>query len=111
MKKKHNDYKIVPYSKLRRVLAVTLHSAHRKSMIRGLIEDDVTRAREFLREHKANTGESLSTTAYIITCLAQAADETKSLQSCHKRRTHLVIFDQVDVPTLIEREMASQKQP
>ncbi len=111
MKKKHNDYKVVPYSKLRRVLAITLHSAQRKSMIRGLIEVDVTRAREFLREHKANTGESLSFTAFIITCLAQAVDENKSLHACHKGRKHLVIFDEVDVSTLIEREMAGQKQP
>src|SRR5947199_3863349 len=111
MKKKHNDYKVVPYSKLRRVLAITLHSAHRKSMIRGLIEVDVTKAREFLREHKANTGESLSFTAFIITCLAQAVDENKSLHACHKGRKHLVIFDEVDVSTLIERDMAGQKQP
>src|SRR6266480_1582662 len=110
-KKKHNDYKVVPYSKLRRVLAVTLHSAQRKSMIRGLIEVDVTRAREFLREHKANTGESLSFTAFIITCLAQAVDENKSLHACHKGRKHLVIFEEVDVSTMIEREMAGQKQP
>ncbi len=111
MKKKHNDYKEVPYSKLRRVLAITLHSAQRKSMIRGLIEVDVTKAREYLREHKANTGESLSFTAFIITCLAQAVDENKSLHACHKGRKHLVIFDEVDVSTLIERDMAGQKQP
>ena len=72
MKKKHNDYKVVPYSKLRRVLAITLHSAQRKSMVRGLIEVDVTRARAYLRDHKANTGESLSFTAFIIACVGKA---------------------------------------
>jgi len=111
MKKKHNDYKVIPYSKLRRVLAITLHSAQRKSMIRGLIEVDVTKAREFLREHKENTGESLSFTAFIITCLAQAVDENKTLHACRKGRKHLVLFDEVDVSTLIERDMAGQKQP
>src|SRR6266516_7772572 len=102
MKKKHNDYKVVPYSKLRRVLAITLHSAHRKSMIRGLIEVDVTKAREVLREHKANTGKSLSFTAFIITCLAQAVDENKTLQAYRKGSKHLVVFDDVDVATQIE---------
>src|SRR6266705_7179397 len=111
MKKKHNDYKVVPYSKLRRVLAITLHSAQRKSMIRGLIEVDVTKAREFLREHNENTGESLSFTAFIITCLAQAVYENKTLHACRKGRKHLVLFDEVDVSTLIERDMAGQKQP
>src|SRR6266581_286458 len=52
MKKKHNDYQVAPYSKLRRVMAVTLRSAQRKPMIHGLIEVDVTRAREYLRDHK-----------------------------------------------------------
>jgi pyruvate/2-oxoglutarate dehydrogenase complex dihydrolipoamide acyltransferase (E2) component len=111
MKTRQHNYQVVPYPKLRRALAVTLHSAQRKPMVRGLIEVDVTRAREFLREHKANTGESLSFTAFIITCLAQAVDENKSLHACRKGRKHLVLFDEVDVSTLIEREMAGQKQP
>ena len=111
MKKKHNDYEVVPYSKLRRVMAVTLRSAQRKPMIHGLIEVDVTRAREFLREHKAKTGESLSFTAFIITCLAQAVDENKSVQACRKGSKHLVLFDEVDVASAIERDMAGQKQP
>jgi pyruvate/2-oxoglutarate dehydrogenase complex dihydrolipoamide acyltransferase (E2) component len=111
MKKKHNDYEIVPYPKLRRALALTLHSVQSKPMIHGLLEVDVTKAREFLREHKANTGESLSFTAFIITCLAQAVDENKSVQAYRKDSKHLVMFDEVDVATAIEREMAGQKQP
>jgi pyruvate/2-oxoglutarate dehydrogenase complex dihydrolipoamide acyltransferase (E2) component len=111
MKKKHNDYKVVPYSKLRRVMAITLHSAQRKPMIQGLIEADVSRAREFLWEHKARTGESLSFTAFIITCLAQAVDENKSVHAYRKGSKHLVMFDEVDVATMIEREMGGQKQP
>jgi len=111
MNKQHDDYKMVPYPKLRRALAVTLHSAKHKPMIHGLLEVDVTKAREFLQDHKAKTGESLSFTAFIITCLAKAVDENKSLQACRKGSKQLVLFDDVDVATPIEREMASQKQP
>ena len=111
MNKQHDDYQVIPYPKLRRALALTLRSAQRKPMIHGLIEVDVTRAREFLREHKANTGESLSFTAFVITCLAKAVDEHKSLQAYRKGSKHLVVFDDVDVATPIEREMAGQKQP
>src|SRR6266704_7117288 len=111
MKKNHNDYKVVPYPKIRRAMAITLRSVQHKSMIHGLIDVDVTKAHKFLQDHKANTGESLSFTAFIITCLAQAVDENKSLHACHKGRKHLVIFDEVDVSTLIERDMAGQKQP
>jgi pyruvate/2-oxoglutarate dehydrogenase complex dihydrolipoamide acyltransferase (E2) component len=111
MSKQHDTYKVVPYSKLRRGLAITLRSAQRRSKIHGLFEVDVTKAREYLREHKAQTGESLSFAAFIIVCLAQAVDENKSLHACHKGRKHLVIFDDVDVSTPIERDLASQKQP
>jgi pyruvate/2-oxoglutarate dehydrogenase complex dihydrolipoamide acyltransferase (E2) component len=111
MNKQHHDYEVVPYPKLRRMLAVTLRSAQRTPMIHGLIEVDVTRARKFLRDHKAKTGESLSFTAFIITCLAHAVDENKAVQACRQGRKHLVLFDEVDVATVIERDMAGQKQP
>jgi pyruvate/2-oxoglutarate dehydrogenase complex dihydrolipoamide acyltransferase (E2) component len=111
MKKNHNDYKVVPYPKIRRAMAITLRSVQHKSMIHGLIDVDVTKAHKFLQDHKANTGESLSFTAFIITCLAQAVDENKSLQAYRKGSKHLVVFDDVDVATQIEREMAGQKQP
>jgi len=47
-------------------------------MIHGLIDVDMTRVRQFLHEHQAKTGESLSFTAFIIACLAHAVDENKS---------------------------------
>jgi hypothetical protein len=51
MRQKHVDYQVVPYPKLRRIIAVMLRSLQRTPMIHGLLEVDVTRAREFLREH------------------------------------------------------------
>ncbi len=107
----HADYQVVPYPKLRRAQAITLHSARRKPMIHGLIEVDVTGADEFLQEHKARTGESLSFTAFIISCMAKAVDENKSVQACRKGSKRLAVFDDVDVATAIEREMGGQKQP
>ena len=88
-----------------------MRSAKRKSNIHGLFEVDVTKAREYLHEHKAQTGESLSFTAFIITCLARAVDENKSLQAYRKGKKHLAIFDEVDVSTPIERDLSNQKQP
>ena len=78
MKKHQYDYKVVPYPKLRGLLRLMMGSVRRKHMIHGLIEVDVTKARAFLREHKANTGESLSFTAFIATCLGKAVDENKA---------------------------------
>jgi len=109
MKQKHTDYKIASYPKFRRFEAIMLRSLQGMPMIHGLIEVDVTRARAFMREHKAKTGEALSFTAFIITCLAKAVDENKSVQAYRKGRNRLFIFEDVDVNTQIERELDGQK--
>ena len=110
MKQKHVNYKIVPNPKLQRFYAAMFHSAQHTPMMHGLLDVDVTRARAFLREHQAQTGESLSFTAFLIACLAKAVDEHKAVQAYRKGRKHLVLFDDVDVETQIERETADQKQ-
>ena len=109
MKQKLADYKMAPYPKFRRFEAIMLRSLQSMPMIHGLIEVDVTRARAFMREHKAKTGETLSFTAFIITCLAKAVDENKSIQAYRKGRNRLFIFEDVDVNTQIERELDGQK--
>jgi pyruvate/2-oxoglutarate dehydrogenase complex dihydrolipoamide acyltransferase (E2) component len=106
MKQKHADYKMVPFPKIKRWMAITYRSTHRKPMIHGLLEVDVTKARTFLREHKAKTGEALSFTAYIIACLSKAIDENKSVQAFRKGSKRLIVFEDVDVGTPIERDVA-----
>jgi pyruvate/2-oxoglutarate dehydrogenase complex dihydrolipoamide acyltransferase (E2) component len=109
MNQQHVDYQVVPFTKMRRLEAVVDRSVH-MPMIHSLIEVDVTRARTFLREHKAKTGESLSFTAFLIACLGKAVDEHKAVQAYRKGSKHLILFDEVDVYTPIEREVAGQKQ-
>ncbi len=106
MKQQHIDDQVVTFPKIRRWMAVTYRSAQHKPMIHGLIEVDVTRAREFLWEHKAKTGESLSLTAFIIACLGKAVDENKSVQAFRKGSKRLIVFEDVDVGTPIERDVA-----
>jgi pyruvate/2-oxoglutarate dehydrogenase complex dihydrolipoamide acyltransferase (E2) component len=109
--KQEKQYQIVPLPKMRRALAITYPAVLRQPMIHGLVEVDVTRARAFLRDHKARTGESLSFTAFIITCLAHAIDENKAMHACRQGSRKLVLFDEVDVATAIERTVAGVKQP
>jgi pyruvate/2-oxoglutarate dehydrogenase complex dihydrolipoamide acyltransferase (E2) component len=110
MKQQHIDDQVVPYPKIRRFLEAAIRSTHHKPMIHGLIEVDVTRAREFLREHKAKTGESLSFTAFLMACLAQAVGEHKAVQAMRFGNQRLILFEDVDVLTYIERDVAGQKQ-
>jgi pyruvate/2-oxoglutarate dehydrogenase complex dihydrolipoamide acyltransferase (E2) component len=116
MNKRHEDdqrdtYQVVLFPRLRRVLALMYPAVQRAHKTRGLIEVDVTEARQYLRDHEAKTGESLSFTAFITACLAHAVDENKALNACRKGAKRLAIFDDVDVAMLIERDLEGHKQP
>jgi pyruvate/2-oxoglutarate dehydrogenase complex dihydrolipoamide acyltransferase (E2) component len=95
-------YHIVRFPVARHVIVDAGRLAARRHIIHGLLELDVTRARECIRLHKAHTGESLSFTAFIITCLAQAIATNPSVQARHNWRNQLIVFDDVDVVTMIE---------
>jgi pyruvate/2-oxoglutarate dehydrogenase complex dihydrolipoamide acyltransferase (E2) component len=107
---KHHEATVIPYTKLRRVLAIMYPSVQRKPMIHGLFDVDVTKARAYFREKKAATGQTLSFTAFLIGCLARAVAEEPSVQACRKGRRQLIIYDAVDVAIPIEREVGEQKQ-
>jgi pyruvate/2-oxoglutarate dehydrogenase complex dihydrolipoamide acyltransferase (E2) component len=110
MKLKHADYKMVSYPKSSRFMAAARRTVQHTPRMHGLIEVDVTRARAYLREHKTKTGESLSFTAFTIACVAKAVEEHKAVQAYRKGRKHLILFEDVDVMTYIERDVAGQKQ-
>ncbi len=93
----------------RRFAAAASWSMRERPLIHGLLEADVTRARALLREHHARTGESLSFTAFVTACLARAVDEHKEVQAFRCGRRHLMIFDDVDVCTRIEREFEGER--
>jgi pyruvate/2-oxoglutarate dehydrogenase complex dihydrolipoamide acyltransferase (E2) component len=108
MKQKHDDYQVVPNPKIRRWFAAAFRSAQHTPIMHGLIEVDVTRARAFLREQKANTGESLSFTAFLIACLGKAIEEHKAVQARRFGSKRLVLFEDVDVFIMVERDVAGQ---
>lgn len=99
---------LLPFSAARRA-AQDLSVAERKHLIHGLIEADVTLARQLLRQQRDEKGEPLSFTAFIIACVARAVSEQKSIQAYRQGR-HLVVFDDVDVTTLIEQAMDGRTQ-
>jgi pyruvate/2-oxoglutarate dehydrogenase complex dihydrolipoamide acyltransferase (E2) component len=109
MKRQHADAQVVPYPKFRRWMVAAYRSVQHKHMIHGLFEVDVTRARALLREHQAKTGESLSFTAFLATCLAKAVDEYKGVQAYRQGGKRLVLFDDVDLYIVIEHDIAGQK--
>jgi len=104
-----NNYEVVSFPKSRQPIVDYLAIAHSKHIVHALIDVDVTSPRRFIQEHKAKTGESLSFTAFIISCLAQAIDENKHLHAYRVGRNRLIVFDEVDISTPIEREVNGQR--
>ncbi len=111
MKKRLKHYKEVPFPKIRRVYSEQPRNVQHKHLFHALVEVDVTKARQALREHKARTGESLSFTAFIATCLGQAVDEHKAVQAYRKGRKHLILFEEVDVCLMVESHIGEQILP
>jgi hypothetical protein len=104
-----SDGRVVPYPKVKRFLEAAIRVTNRKPMIHGLLEVDVTKARARLRQHQARTGEALSFTAFIMACLGIAVDEHKDVQAMRKGSNHLIVFEDVDVLTYVEREVDGQQ--
>jgi pyruvate/2-oxoglutarate dehydrogenase complex dihydrolipoamide acyltransferase (E2) component len=99
------DFTVEPFPPSRHAIVNAGRIAVRRHIAHALIELDVTKARRFIREHKAQTGESLSFTAFLIACLAHAIDENKHVHAYRNWRNQLVLFDEVDVSTMIETEV------
>jgi pyruvate/2-oxoglutarate dehydrogenase complex dihydrolipoamide acyltransferase (E2) component len=94
-----------PFRRERGLVVDSLEVGSRRHLIHGLVEVDVTRARARIREHRERTGETLSFTAFLVACLARAIQEHPLVHACRDWRGRLVLFDDVDVVTLIESEI------
>jgi pyruvate/2-oxoglutarate dehydrogenase complex dihydrolipoamide acyltransferase (E2) component len=105
----HHDHEIVPFPKVRLRITDFLGLQHRKHIIHALTEVDVTRPRRYIRQHRSETGEGLSFTAFMAACLAKAVDEDRYMHAYRKGRKQLVLFDEVDVATLVEHELDGEK--
>lgn len=96
------DYQVVPFSRERQVTIDGGRLAARKHTVHALIEVDVTRPRQELQAQKVRTGAALSFTAFVIACLAKAIDENKTMHAYRDWRNRLILFDAVDVNTMVE---------
>jgi pyruvate/2-oxoglutarate dehydrogenase complex dihydrolipoamide acyltransferase (E2) component len=111
MSKTQATHRVVPFPRMRQVYIDTLHLGHRKHTIHALIEADVTDARRIIAGHKARTGETLSFTAFVLTCLGQALDRNRYMHAFRNWRNQLVLFEDVDVTTMIEVRAGDERFP
>src|SRR5512143_3983263 len=108
MRAKRDQALIVPFPCVRQPIVDALHRASKTmSAMHALVEFDVTEPRMRIREHREKTGEGLSFTAFLVFCLARAIDENRAVQA-YRKGSRLVIFDDVDVSVMVERDIDEQ---
>lgn len=83
----------------------------RKHHIKALIELDVTHTRQLIKNHRNQKKEKLSFTAWILKCISQAISENKSVHAIRKGKNKLIIFDDVDISIIVEKEIQGEKVP
>lgn len=101
---KELKYRMESFSANRRIVAETTTVGREQNNIQALLEVDITEARRLIRKHRQETGEKLSLTGYVVTCLARTVAEFPQFNAFRKGR-HLVILDDVTISVLVEREI------
>jgi hypothetical protein len=79
-----------------------------KHPIQALAEFDVTEARKLLQEYKERRGKTISFTAWLIKCIAQAVSEDKKVQA-YKKGKRLFVFEDVDVAFVMDMPTESRE--
>ncbi len=106
-RKKRDGYTVESFPRMRRFAIDAGRLGRRRHIVHGLLELDVTDVRRHIREHKIETGETLSFTAFVIACLAKAVDANKQVHAHLNLWNQLVIFDDVNVNTMVEIQSES----
>jgi pyruvate/2-oxoglutarate dehydrogenase complex dihydrolipoamide acyltransferase (E2) component len=109
MKAAQGGYTAVPYPRNRLLMVDGGQMGLRKHTVHGLIEFDITHAREALRQHRQQTGVALSFSAFFLACLAKAIDADKQMHAYRSWRNQLVTYDDVDVNMLFEVDVEGVK--
>ena len=100
---------IVPFPRAQHLMLDWLELEHRRHIMHGLFEVDITEARRAIREYRARTGAPLSLTAFLVHCLARAVDADKAMQAYRLGRRRLVQFAGVDVLRRQKEEGPAEK--
>ncbi|MBI5231670.1 MAG: 2-oxo acid dehydrogenase subunit E2 [Coriobacteriales bacterium] len=99
-----------PFSANRRMAAASAGAGRKANTIHLVTEADVTDVRRLMAQHRERTGEPLSLTAYVVTCLAHTLSEFPRFNSFRKGR-RLVVLEDATISVLYEREIAGESVP
>jgi len=100
-----DTFDILPFHPGREIVIDAGYLASKRHIIYGLVEADVTRARELGRVISTRDKSKISFTAFLVASLARAIVSSPEVQAYKDWRGRLIVFHDVDVVTLIEPEL------
>ncbi len=98
------QYKTLPFSLERKQIVDFLKIGKKKHTAYVFLELDITGIRDELRRAGRKYKRPVSLTGYLLSCYVRAVAEDKRIQASRKGNK-LVIFDDVDVSTMVERSV------
>jgi pyruvate/2-oxoglutarate dehydrogenase complex dihydrolipoamide acyltransferase (E2) component len=106
-----DGHRVLPFPRSRRIITDGGRLAARHHTVNALLEADVTRARQAIREERSRTGSGLSLTAFLVGSIGRAIAEQPDVQAYRDWRSRLVVFDHVDVNTQVASEVEGRPLP
>jgi pyruvate/2-oxoglutarate dehydrogenase complex dihydrolipoamide acyltransferase (E2) component len=97
-----SHFDVLPFSPEREIVVDAGYLGSGRHIIHGLVEVDVTKARELRRRLSVGDDKPLSFTAFIVASLGRAVASNPKVQAYRDWRRRLVVFHDVDVVTMIE---------
>lgn len=85
-------------------------TSHKKHHIKALIEVDVTEARKIIREKK-KLNRNISFNSWLIKCISKTVEEFRDIHGIRKGKSKIVIFKDIDISIMVEREIQGKKVP
>lgn len=109
MNAKHDNHTAQAYPRNRLLMVDGGQMGLKKHTIHGLVEFDITQAREKIRQYRVQTGEALSFSTFFLACLGKAIDQDKQMHAYRNWRNQVIVYDDVDVNMLFEVEVDGKK--
>lgn len=106
------DHRIEPFPQTRNLILDIVHEGLKKHTIHATFDADVTDFLEWRVQRRREGGEACSLTTFVTSCFARVVGEHPEIQAYRAGLgKKLVIFDDVDVLMVVEKELDGGKIP
>ena len=96
--------KSLAYPRLRNFILDIMAEGRRKNIIHLMFDADIVELRSRLVRYNEETGQRISLTTCIAKSLVSTIDEDRSMHAYRQGKSKLMVFDEIDLSVMIERD-------